>query len=67
MIVEVADHPFVFACELEISLPEAVAVFPLESSLPPHPSGLGDGVVQACLHEDLVDGCVADRALFVVS
>jgi len=47
MVVEVADHPFILACEFEVGLPEAVAVQALESMRPPDPSGLGDGVVQS--------------------
>lgn len=61
MVVEVADHPFILACELEVSLPEAVAMFPLEPTLTPGLSGFGDGIVQSSLVEDLVDGCVAYR------
>jgi len=46
-------------CELEISLPEAAAVLPLESTLSPDFSGLWDSIVQSSLVEDLMDGCVA--------
>jgi len=59
MIIQEADHPLVVFCELEISLPEAVAMRTLESVLTPNPSRLGDGIVQSSLVEDLVDGCVA--------
>ena len=61
MVVEVADHPLVRVCELEICLPEAVAVRTLEPTLTPDPSWLEDGVVQSCLDEDLVDCSVTDR------
>ena len=67
MIVEVADHPLVMFCELEISLPEAVAVFALESTLAPDPSRFRDWVVESSLVEDLVDCCVADWLLRVVA
>ena len=53
-------------CELEISLPEAVAVLPLESTLSPGFSGLWDSIVQSSLVEDLMDGCAADSALLRV-
>ena len=53
-------------CELEISLPEAVAVLPLESTLSPDFSGLWNSIVQSSLDEDLMDGCVADSALLRV-
>jgi len=46
-------------CELEISLPEAVAMRSLESVFTPGLSRLGDGVVESSLVEDLMDGCVA--------
>jgi len=54
-------------CELEISLPEAVAVRPLESALTPGLSRLGDGVVESSLVEDLVDCCVAYGCSVVVA
>jgi len=38
---------------------------PLESALTPGLSRLRDWIVQSSLVEDLVDGCVADSALFV--
>ena len=61
MIVQEGDHPFVAFCELEVSLPEAVAMWTLESTFTPDPSWLGDGVVQSCLDEDLMDCSMADR------
>ncbi len=66
MVIQVADHPLILICELEISLPKAVAMRPLKPTLTPNPSGIGDWVVQTSLVEDLVDGCVADCALLVV-
>jgi len=59
MIVEVADHPFVLLGELEVCLPEAVAVLTLESVLPHDPSRFRDWVVESSLVEDPMDGCVA--------
>ena len=67
MVVEVADNPFILACELEIRLPEAVGVLPLEPTPTPDSSGVGDGVVQSGLVEDLVDGCMPDWLLSVVA
>ena len=60
MIIQIADHPLVLFSELEICLPEAIAVRTLESTLTPDPSWLEDGVVQSCLDEDLVDCSVTD-------
>jgi len=60
MIIQVADHPFVVFCELEVSLPEAVAMLTLESTLTPNPPRRGDWIVQPCLDEDSMDGLVAD-------
>ena len=60
MIVEVADHPFILACEFEVCLPEAVAMLPLESTLAPNLSRRGDWIVQASLDEDSMNGSVAD-------
>ena len=61
MIIQVADHPLVLLGELEVCLPEAIAMRPLESVLTPDLSRLGDGVVESSFVEDLVDGCVAYR------
>lgn len=61
MIVEVADHPFILLGELIVCLPEAVAVWALESTFSPGSSWLEDGVVESCLDEDLVDCSMADR------
>ena len=66
MIVQEADHPLVVFRELEVCLPEAVAMFPLEPTLTPNPSRRLDRIVQSSLDEDLVDGGVADSALSVV-
>jgi len=61
VIVQVADHPLILFGEFEVCLPEAVAVWTLESTFSPDPSWLGDGVVQSSLDEDLVDCSMADR------
>ena len=61
MIIEVTDHPFILIGHLEVCLPEAVAMRPLESTLAPNPSRRRDGIIQSSLVEDLMDGCVAYR------
>ncbi len=61
MVVQVADHPLILACELEVSLPEAVAMLTLESMPTPNPSRRGNGIVQSSLDEDPVNRSVADR------
>ena len=66
MIVQEADHPFILFGELEVSLPEAVAVLTLESTLAPNPSRRLDWIIQSGLDENSMDGCVADCALLVV-
>ena len=66
MIIQEADHPFILLGELIVSLPEAIAMRPLESAFTSDLSRLGDGVVESSLVEEFVDGCVADSALFRV-
>ena len=45
--------------DLEVALPEAVAMRPLESVFTPGLSRLGNWVVESSVVEDLMDGCVA--------
>ncbi len=61
MIIQEADHPLITFCELEISLPEAVAMLALESTLTPNPSRPGDGIVQSSIDEDSMDRSMTDR------
>ena len=61
MVVQLADHPLILACELEIRLPEAVTMLPLEPTLTPNPSRRGNRIVQSSLDEDPVNRSVADR------
>ena len=56
-----ADHPLVAFCELEVSLPEAVAMLTLEPTLTPNPSRRRDWIVQPSLDEDSMDRSMADR------
>ena len=60
MIIQEADHPLIVLRELEVSLPEAIAVLTLESTLTPNLSGRRDWIVQSSLDEDPMDGSVAD-------
>ena len=66
MIIQETDHPLIMFRELEICLPETVAMLPLEPTLTPNPSRSLDRIVQSSLDEDLVDGGVTDSALPVV-
>ena len=61
MIVEVADHPLILLGELEVSLPEAVAMLPLESVLTPNSSRRRNRIVQSSIYEDAVGRLVTDR------
>jgi len=66
MIIQEADHPLVLFGEFEVCLPQVVTMRALESAFTPNPSRVRNGVVQACLVEDLVDGCVTDWCLLRV-
>ena len=66
MVVEVADHPLILIGHFEVCLPQVVTMRALESTFTPNPSRVRNGVVQACFHEDLVDGCVTDCDLLRV-
>jgi len=60
MVILIADHPIVVAAELEIRLPEAVAVFSLETLRSPSLSGLGYRMVQASFTDYVVDFVVVN-------
>jgi hypothetical protein len=61
MIVQVTDHPFVAFCELEVSLPEAVTMLPLDPTLTPNPPRRLDWIVQSSLDEYSMDSVVTNR------
>jgi len=61
MIIQVADHPLVCICEFKVGLPETVAMLPLEPTLTPNPSRLGDGIVQSSLDENAMNRSMTDR------
>lgn len=44
MIIQEADRPLAVFCQLEVSLPEAVAMLPLESTLTPNLLGASIGL-----------------------
>ena len=66
MVVLVADHPEIVAAELEIGLPEAVAVFPLETLGSPRLSWLSYGMVQSGFADDFVDLVMVNRVAFAI-
>ena len=61
VIIQVADHPFVLACEFEVGLPEAVAIRPFESTFTPDLSRSHDWMAQSSFDEDSMDGVVTNR------
>lgn len=61
VIVQVADHPFILACELEVCLPQVVAVRPFESTFTPNLSRSLDRIVQPSLDEGSMDCVVTNR------
>jgi hypothetical protein len=60
MIILEADHPVIVAAQFKVRLPEAVAVFSLETLCSPGFSWLGYWMVQACLTDDGVNFMVVN-------
>ena len=54
MVIQVADHPEIISAELEISLPEAVAVFSLKALRSPSFPRLGYWMIQTGLADSMV-------------
>jgi hypothetical protein len=61
VIVQVTDHPFIFLSHLEVSLPQVVTVWSLESTLAPNLPRRFDWIVQSGLDEYSMDSVVTNR------
>jgi hypothetical protein len=66
MVILETDHPVIVAAELEVRLPEAVAVFSLKTFCSPCFPRLGYGVIQAGFTYDPVGYVVVDDEAFVL-
>jgi hypothetical protein len=65
MVILVADHQVIVAAELKISLPQTIAVFPLETFGSPSLSRLSYRMIQAGFADNLVNLVVINNEAFV--